>query len=111
MRGFDVEKAAARLRETGGGYEIVHLSPGLEIGVYVLIAPHPDEQTPHVYDEVYVVMSGSGDLVVEGEYRPLTPGEAVFVPAGVNHRFLGYDEIALLVIFNGPESAVEQAVR
>ena len=36
-------------------YEVVHESPGLELGVYVLVAPEPDRQTPHAYDEVYVV--------------------------------------------------------
>ncbi len=44
MEGFDVAAAAARLAETGGGYEVVHTSPGLEIGVYVLVAPEPDRR-------------------------------------------------------------------
>jgi hypothetical protein len=30
-----------------GRYEIVHESPGLEIGAYVLVAPEPDRQQPH----------------------------------------------------------------
>jgi hypothetical protein len=30
--------------------------PGLEIGVYVLAAPEPDQQQPHSDDEVYVVL-------------------------------------------------------
>ena len=36
---FDVEAAKRRLQEGTGGYEIVHESPGLEVGVYVLVAP------------------------------------------------------------------------
>ena len=47
MRGFDPRDAIGRLREAGGGYEIVHSSPGLELGVYVLVAPEPDRQQPH----------------------------------------------------------------
>ena len=38
---------------------VVHASPGLEIGVYVLVAPEPDRQQPHELDEVYVVLEGS----------------------------------------------------
>jgi hypothetical protein len=39
---FDVEEARRRLGESGGGYEVVHASPGIELGVYVLVAPEPD---------------------------------------------------------------------
>jgi hypothetical protein len=33
VQGFDVARAAERLASQGGGYEVVHESPGLEIGV------------------------------------------------------------------------------
>ncbi|MFL5916220.1 MAG: hypothetical protein ACJ752_11395 [Gaiellaceae bacterium] len=60
MRGFDTADAVERLRGAGGGYEIVHESPGLELGVYVLVAPEPDRQQPHADDEVYVVLEAAG---------------------------------------------------
>jgi mannose-6-phosphate isomerase-like protein (cupin superfamily) len=109
MESFDVETTAARLSAEGGGYEVVHDSPGLEIGVYVLVAPEPDRQTPHAFDEVYVVLDGEGDIEVEGERRRVTKGEAVFVAAGAEHRFSGYETITLLVIFNGPHSASKRS--
>jgi mannose-6-phosphate isomerase-like protein (cupin superfamily) len=96
---FDVEGAKARLAEAGGGYEIVHASPGLEIGVYVLVAPEPDRQQPHADDEVYFVLEGTGVLDVEGEAVQLRAGHAVFVPAGADHRFSAYEQLAVLVIF------------
>jgi len=105
MQGFDVAAAGARLRNAGGGYEMVHESPGLELGVYVLVAPKPDGQTPHAHDEVYVVLDGETDIAVDGEVRHLAQGDAVFVAAGAEHRFSGYDVVSLLVIFNGPHSA------
>ena len=64
---LDIEATRRRLEQAGGGYEIVHESPGLEIGVYVLVAPEPDRQQPHVDDEVYVVLEGRGVL----EFRPV----------------------------------------
>jgi mannose-6-phosphate isomerase-like protein (cupin superfamily) len=103
--GFDVDAAAERLTAAGGGYEVVHESAGLEIGVYVLVAHEPDRQSPHLYDEVYVVLEGEGDIDVEGETRHVSKGEAVFVAAHAEHRFSGYEKIALLVIFNGPHTA------
>ena len=102
MRSFDTRDAVERLRAAGGGYEIVHESPGLELGVYVLVAPEPDRQQPHADDEVYVVLEGNGTLEVEGERVDLREGQAVFVPAGADHRFVGYEQLAVLVVFERP---------
>jgi mannose-6-phosphate isomerase-like protein (cupin superfamily) len=93
-----IQDAKARLSENGG-YEIVHQSPGLELGVYVLVAPEPDRQQPHDDDEVYVVLEGRGTLDVEGERYELTEGDSVFVPAGAEHQFVGYEQLSVLVIF------------
>jgi mannose-6-phosphate isomerase-like protein (cupin superfamily) len=88
-----------RLAAGSGGYEIVHRSPGLELGVYVLVAPEPDTQQPHEDDEIYVVLEGRGTLDVEGQSFPVTEGDAVFVEAGAEHRFAGYEALSVLVIF------------
>ena len=101
---FDVDAVKRSLIERGGGYQVVHSSPGLEIGVYVLVAPEPDRQQPHDEDEVYVVLEGSGILEVEGTATRLDEGMALFVPAQAEHRFTAYEHLALLVVFNGPHS-------
>ena len=99
MRSFKIAAVKQRLAEAGGGYEIVHESAGLELGVYVLVAPEPDRQQPHADDEVYVVLEGMGVLQVEGDEVPVEEGSAVFVPAGVDHRFTAYEHLSVLVIF------------
>ncbi len=99
MHAFGVGPVVKRLREAGGGYEIVHESPGVEIGVYVLVAPEPDRQQPHEDDEVYVVLEGSGTLDVEGTSVQMKEGDAVFVEAGADHRFSAYEQLAVLVVF------------
>jgi mannose-6-phosphate isomerase-like protein (cupin superfamily) len=96
---FDIDATRQRLADSGGGYEIVHRSPGLEVGVYVLVAPEPDRQQPHENDEVYVVLDGTGVLDVEGRQTPLRKGEAIFVPKGADHRFVAYELLSVLVIF------------
>jgi mannose-6-phosphate isomerase-like protein (cupin superfamily) len=95
---FDVAAVQERLSTTGG-YEVVHSSPGLEIGVYVPVAPEPDRQQPHDCDEVYIVLEGTGVLEVEGTTAELREGHALFVPAGAEHRFSAYELLSLLVIF------------
>ena len=96
---FDIEAAKRRLQAGTGGYETVHDSPGLEIGVYVLVAPEPDRQQPHEDDEVYVVLEGRGTLDIEGTKTELREGNAIFVPAGAEHSFSGYEQLSVLVIF------------
>ena len=100
MHAFGVAEVKDRLVAAGGGYEIVHESPGLELGVYVLVAPEPDRQQPHEHDEVYVVLEGSGVLEVEGETVAVAEGSAVFVEAGADHRFTAYERLSVLVIFD-----------
>ena len=97
--GFAVRAAQQRLESANGGYEIVHRSPGLEVGVYVLVAPAADTQQPHEDDEVYVVLSGRGTLEVAGKSLAVSEGDALFVEAGAEHRFTGYESLAVLVIF------------
>jgi mannose-6-phosphate isomerase-like protein (cupin superfamily) len=100
MHEFWIAEAKERLAAGDGGYEIVHTSPGLEIGVYVLIAPEPDRQQPHADDEVYIVLEGTGVLEVEGKPVPVQEGSAVFVEAGADHRFTSYEHLSVLVIFD-----------
>ena len=99
MHAFEISAVRERLRESGGGYEVVHESPGLELGVYVLVAPEPDRQQPHEDDEVYVVLEGTGVLEVEGDTVPVKEGSAVFVEAGADHRFSAYEHLSVLVLF------------
>jgi mannose-6-phosphate isomerase-like protein (cupin superfamily) len=105
VRPIEIRAAMRRLQQAGGGYEIVHESPGLEIGVYVLVAPEPDRQQPHEDDELYVVLEGRGTLDVEGDSTELEEGQATFVAAGAEHRFSGYEGLSVLVIFSRPRDA------
>ena len=96
---FEIEQVRRRLEAGNGGYEIVHTSSGLEVGVYVLVAPEPDRQQPHGDDEVYVVLEGRGVLNVEGEAIPVEEGQAIYVPAHAEHQFTAYEGLSVLVIF------------
>jgi mannose-6-phosphate isomerase-like protein (cupin superfamily) len=108
---LEVEKARRRLAAAGGGYEIIHDSPGLEVGVYVLVAPEPDHQNAQVDDELYVVLEGRGLLTVEGEPVALSEGQAAFVSAGAEHQFTGYEGLSVLVIFSRQKEPTPLAER
>jgi mannose-6-phosphate isomerase-like protein (cupin superfamily) len=66
--------------------------------------PNPDPQSPHAQDEVYIVARGSGWFVRGGKRVAVEPGDALFVPAGMDHRFVDFsDDFAAWVVFYGPE--------
>jgi mannose-6-phosphate isomerase-like protein (cupin superfamily) len=97
-RAFRFGDVAARLGP--GGYEVVHETDRLQVGVYVLAAPEPDKQRPHEWDELYVVLEGRGTLRIEEDRLPLEVGDAAFVAARAHHHFEDYQRIVLLVVFD-----------
>ncbi len=68
-----------------------------------------DEQTPHDQDELYIVMAGTGMLAVgetaaRTERVPFQPGDTMFVPAGMPHRFEDFtDDFETWVVMYGPD--------
>jgi mannose-6-phosphate isomerase-like protein (cupin superfamily) len=75
-----------------------------------LYAPRDhDPQTPHTRDEVYVVVEGTGQFRNGPERHRFAPGDLLFVPAGVEHRFEEFsNDLAVWVIFYGPEGGEER---
>jgi mannose-6-phosphate isomerase-like protein (cupin superfamily) len=74
--------------------------PDLSVGTYSIPAGHPDLQSPHTEDEIYVVMSGRATLESGGDRTAVGPGSVAYVPAGEEHRFTGITEdLAVLVLF------------
>ena len=67
-----------------------------------------DDQKPHDRDEVYVIISGTGVFINDGRRWDFHPGDVLFVPAGVAHRFVEFtEEFATWVIFFGPEGGTK----
>jgi mannose-6-phosphate isomerase-like protein (cupin superfamily) len=73
----------------------------LEIKLY---APRGnDPQQPHDRDEIYVVMYGTGVFFNGGQRQTFRPGDLLFVPAHVEHRFEEFtDDAVIWVAFYGP---------
>lgn len=63
-----------------------------------------DRQGLHRRDELYVIIAGSGWFVNGETRRPFVPGEVLFVPAGIVHRFEDFTpDFATWVFFYGPD--------
>lgn len=74
----------------------------MRAGVY---APRGhDPQGPHDQDEIYIVASGSGVFLKDGERSPFAPSDLIFVEAGAEHRFEDFtNDFVAWVIFWGPK--------
>ncbi len=99
---FNVDQALERVSTSEDKVYGILLEHGtLELGYYT--PDGVDPQDPHDRDEVYIVKSGSGYFVVEDDRQPFGPGDALFVPAFVVHRFEDFtDDFAAWVVFYGP---------
>ena len=84
-----------------GLYGVLLEHGSMELGYYKPVGR--DDQSPHDQDEIYIVQSGSGVFVRGHERIDFAPGDALFVPARMEHRFVDFsDDFAAWVIFWGP---------
>ena len=72
-----------------GFLAIASLKPGKEIEAHV-----------DPMEEIYFVLSGSGEMSVDEEAREVKPGDAVWVPRGSSHALLnnGEEDCLILVV-------------
>jgi mannose-6-phosphate isomerase-like protein (cupin superfamily) len=67
-----------------------------------------DNQKPHTKDEIYILMKGHGWFRSGADRYSVERGDALFVPAGVEHRFEDFsDDFETWVIFYGPKGGEE----
>ncbi len=63
-----------------------------------------DPQTPHDQDEIYIVANGHGTFFCAGRRVQFGPGDALFAPAGTEHRFESFSaDFGTWVVFYGPK--------
>ncbi|MDB5134069.1 MAG: algA [Mucilaginibacter sp.] len=63
-----------------------------------------DMQIPHKQDELYVVISGSGEFLNDDKRVNFNAGDVLFVPAGIEHRFENFTaDFTTWVFFYGAD--------
>jgi Cupin domain. len=74
------------------------------LNVKLSLPVNPNQQTPHVQDEVYVITRGGGVLFHDGKRDRFESGDLLFISAGTEHHFEDFtDDLAVWVIFYGPD--------
>jgi len=102
MQAFDLDELLAAHAEAGALYHEFVREPSLSTGLYILRAGTLDPQQPHTEDEVYYVISGSGQITVAEEERAVRAGSIIFVATGVEHRFHTITEDLTILVFFAP---------
>ncbi len=100
---FEPQRALQQLPgDNGEAWRVLFEHGSFELEIY---APRGhDPQQPHTRDEIYVVIAGTGYFRNGDRRHAFKPGDLLFVPAGVVHRFEEFsDDFATWVIFYGPE--------
>lgn len=100
---LSVKRALRAVASSDDGLYGVLLRHGsMELGYYRPAGS--DKQSPHAQDELYIVQTGSGRFECAGDSIAFEPGDALFVPAGAEHRFAEFsDDFAAWVVFYGPQ--------
>jgi mannose-6-phosphate isomerase-like protein (cupin superfamily) len=92
----------------------VWFAPALQHGsmsVEVYTPRGEDLQRPHEQDELYFIHRGTAQFFLNGAVSPCKEGDCLFVPAGVEHRFIDMSEdFVTWVVFWGPHGG-ESSVR
>jgi mannose-6-phosphate isomerase-like protein (cupin superfamily) len=103
-RRASVAEALALLQPGAGGPRFAKVLEYGSIVVEIYAPRGSDPQQPHARDEAYVVVGGRGHFVNGDDRHPFEPGDFLFVPAGVAHRFEDFTEdLVVWVVFYGPE--------
>lgn len=97
-----LEEAVAQLHlETNHPFTTVMRHGSMSVEYY---APRiKDLQTPHLQDELYIIISGKAFFMRGEQKTTCMSGDLLFVPAHTPHRFENFtDDFATWVVFYGP---------
>ncbi len=102
MRAFEVRDIQRAQNAAGEQWHEFLRVADLSMGLYALAAGESDPQSPHTEDEVYYVLSGRGQILVDGEDRPVQAGSIIYVAKEVEHLFHSIEEALQLLVFFAP---------
>jgi mannose-6-phosphate isomerase-like protein (cupin superfamily) len=91
-----------RLLPTADGKRFITLFSHDMVTVEMYAPRGTDPQEPHNRDEAYIVAKGTGTFFDGATRTQFGPGDLLFVPAHVPHRFEHFsDDLVLWVLFIG----------
>ena len=62
-------------------------------------APRPERGHQHTQTELYFIISGEGEVVVDGEATPVSAGDAVLIPGDAEHVAVNTGDVPLRLLY------------
>jgi len=101
--GFTLQETLKKITEDNKERYIAILeNKNIEIGLYAPV--NDDLQSPHMKDEIYIIVKGEGTFLNDGKRAAFGPGDLFLVSAGTEHRFENFsDDLVAWYIIHGTE--------
>jgi len=97
---FELQDLVSRLKKEDGYFLDFLKVRRLEAGIILLHPGERDTQEPHMADELYFIIEGSGFIEFGRNKRAIKKGSVIFIPANMHHKFYDNDEdIVVLYMF------------
>lgn len=90
-----------------GSYRVLDVHDGSMTIKVTLNAGHEMKYHSHSRrDEVWTVVSGNGTVLIDGQERPVAPGDVINLPAGCKHKVCALTDLILIEVQIGAEISV-----
>ena len=95
---FDIDKFLSNIPKSQYFIDVINTST-MEVGIINLKKEQEDTQQPHISDEIYYVISGSGTIEMDGIKKEVNPGKIIYIPKRIRHSFhANSNELVILYI-------------
>ena len=95
---FDIDTFLSNFPKSRYFIDVMNTST-MEVGIINLKKDQEDTQPPHVSDEIYYVISGSGTIEIDGIRNEVNPGKIIYIPKRIRHSFHAIsNELVILYI-------------
>ena len=95
---FDIDTFLSNIPKSQYFIDVINTST-MEVGIINLKKEQEDTQQPHISDEIYYVISGSGTIEMDGIKKEVNPGKIIYIPKRIRHSFhANSNELVVLYI-------------
>jgi mannose-6-phosphate isomerase-like protein (cupin superfamily) len=95
---FEIDTFLSNIPKSQYFIDIINTST-MEVGIINLKKEQEDTQQPHISDEIYYVISGSGTIEIDGIKKEVNPGKIIYIPKRIRHSFhANSNELVVLYI-------------
>ncbi len=99
---FDIPKLMEKVVGPEPRYHEYLNVPSMSSAVYHLPVGCKDMQSPHLEDEMYVVLEGKASLRIGDKEHEVKKGSILYVRANKTHSFFNIEEDLTVLAFFGP---------